>query len=216
MASPEAIPFRLDVADARSCETFVKMATKAFDRVDVLVNNAGTHLISPVENLPEDLFLKALQTNLLGPLRLVQSVLPGMKAQGSGLIVQVSSVLGLRSLPEVGGYAATKAALNRLTESLRMELAGSGVRVLNVEPGVVKTPLRAHALHVGPPPVKSGLPYPREVDVTCREIVSAMESGQRELLTCAWQVKAGMKWIPLLFPSLVDRRYGRYHPVSKP
>lgn len=211
----EVLALRLDVEDTRSCETFVKMATKAYDRVDGLVNNAGTHLIAAVEDLPEDLLLKALQVNLFGPLRLIKAVLPQMKAQKSGLIVQVSSVLGTRALSGVGGYSATKGALNRLTEALRMELGGSGVRVLNVVPGVVPTELRQNSLHVGPPPQKSGLPYPRSVEITCREIADAMEDGRRELWTCAWQVKAGMKWISLLFPSLFDRSTPRVNPTTR-
>ena len=212
--SPEALALRLDVEDPRSCETFVKMATKAFDHVDGLVNNAGVHLICPIEELPDDLFLKAFQTNVLGPLRLIRALSPQLRAQCSGLIVQVSSVLGMRALPGVGGYSALKAALDRLTEALRMELAGSGVRVLHVAPGVVPTNLRQNSLHLGPPPRKSGLPYPRSVETTCREIADAMESGRRSLLTCSWQVKLGMKWLPVLAPGLVDRRMRDVNPAK--
>jgi NADP-dependent 3-hydroxy acid dehydrogenase YdfG len=212
--SPEAIALRLDVEERVSCETFVKMATKAFDRVDCLVNNAGTHLFSQVESLPEEWLLKAFQTNVLGPMRLIQTVTPQMRNQGSGLIVQISSTLSLRSLPEVGGYAATKAALNRLTESLRMELDGSGIGVLNVLPGVVTTPLRAHSLHPGPAPTDHGLPFPRTAELTAREIADAMEAGRRDLMSCAWQVKVGMKWLSVIAPGFQDKRFKRINPVK--
>jgi short-subunit dehydrogenase len=123
------------------------MAT--FGRVDVLVNNAGVGLAGPVAQLaPADL-RTALEVDLLGPLHLIQSAVPVMRQQQRGLIINVSSVLAAQPLPYLGGYAGAKAALERMSEALRMELQGSGIAVTVVRPGTTQTAFNQRRLGRG-------------------------------------------------------------------
>ncbi len=138
-----------DVADPAQCRALVSRALEAHGRSDILINNAGVGLAGPVAELsPADLE-RALAVDLLGPLLLIQAALPGMRAQGSGQIINVSTVLAAQPLPYLGGYAAAKAALERLSEALRMELRGSGVAVSVVRPGTTRTGFGGNRLGSG-------------------------------------------------------------------
>jgi NAD(P)-dependent dehydrogenase (short-subunit alcohol dehydrogenase family) len=137
---PEAIEWlRLDVCDAESVTRGVQQLLGAAGRIDVLVNNAGIGLAGAVEDTtPEDL-TKQLDTNLLGPLRLVRAVAPRMRAQGHGRIIQISSLAGRIGVPFQGAYAASKFALEGLSEALALELRPFGVDVVLVQPGDMRS-----------------------------------------------------------------------------
>ncbi|MEN8160079.1 MAG: SDR family oxidoreductase, partial [Myxococcota bacterium] len=125
----------LDVRDAASVERGVQHVIDLVGRIDVLVNNAGIGLAGAVEDTtPEDL-VEQLETNLLGPLRLVRTVAPHMRAQGAGRIVQISSLAGRIGVPFQGAYTASKFALEGLSEALALELRPFGVDVVIVQPG---------------------------------------------------------------------------------
>ena len=125
----------LDVTDPKSVEAAVAAAAE----LDVLVNNAGLTVQAPVEAVPIDVFRSVIETNLFGPLRLMQAFLPGMRKRGRGTIVNVSSG-GVRSAPPLqGAYSASKAALELLSETLRKELEPFGVRVLVISAGGIRT-----------------------------------------------------------------------------
>jgi short-subunit dehydrogenase len=136
-----------DVADPAACEALVEATAARFGRVDLLINNAGVGLSSPASQLSRADLEQALAVNLYGPLRLTQAVLP--KMGGRGQIIMVSTVLAAQTLPYLGGYAASKAALERLSEALRMELRGTGVTVSVVRPGTTETDFKAHRLGGG-------------------------------------------------------------------
>ena len=129
-----------DVADRGSVERMIERAVGEFGAVDVLVNNAGVGLSGRVADLrPEDLRY-VFDVNLLGPLHCVQEALPHMPR--GGRIVNVSSVVGKRAIPKVGGYCATKFALNALSDALRVEVADKGITVTSVYPGTTRTAFR--------------------------------------------------------------------------
>jgi NAD(P)-dependent dehydrogenase (short-subunit alcohol dehydrogenase family) len=129
----------LDVTDPMSVEA----AVRAAGELDVLVNNAGITVQAPVEAVPVEVFGSVLETNVLGPLRLMQAFLPGMRERGQGMIVNVSS-RAVRSAPPLQGpYAASKAALELLSETLGKELEPFGVRVLVISAGGIRTEMRA-------------------------------------------------------------------------
>jgi len=107
--------------------------------VDLLVNNAGFGIEGSVEEVPLDEARRAMETNFFGAARMIQAFLPGMRAQGSGWVVNVTSVAGVVAGPLAGFYAATKFALEALSESLHLEVGHFGVRVLIVEPGGIET-----------------------------------------------------------------------------
>lgn len=199
--------YPLDVTKPSSVKAAVSKVVKDFGRIDVLINNAGVHMFSEVETMPEAALAATFDTNVFGPLRMIQAVLPGMKRHGSGLIVQIGSTLAYRSLENIGGYSASKAALQRLTESLRMELSGTGVRVLDISPGVVKTALRKNAWFRGQAPAPpESLPFARSVEATAEEIVHAMESGRRDLMSAAWPVRLAMKYLSVFIPGYLDKK----------
>jgi len=128
-----------DVADCDAVVALVERTVAAFGGVDIVVNNAGVGLAAPVAEIKRQDFQRALDVDLFGPLALTQAALPHMRRRGRGQLIYISSVVGLRALPYLGGYAAAKAALDRLTESLRVELRGSGVAVTLVRPGTTRT-----------------------------------------------------------------------------
>jgi short-subunit dehydrogenase len=146
---PAAIAVPTDVADPEACRALVATAQAAYGRVDLLINNAGVGLSGPVAELEAADVSRTLAVDLLGPLWLMQAVVPLMRAQGQGQIINVSSVLALQPLPYLGGYAGAKAALERLSEALRMELHGSGVAVSLVRPGTTRTNFSANRLGAG-------------------------------------------------------------------
>jgi NAD(P)-dependent dehydrogenase (short-subunit alcohol dehydrogenase family) len=127
------------VCDPESVARGVRHVIDAAGRIDVLVNNAGMGLAGAVEDTtPEDL-TEQLDTNLLGPLRLVRAVAPHMRAQGAGRIIQISSLAGRIGVPYQGAYAASKFALEGLSEALALELRPFGIDVVLVQPGDMRS-----------------------------------------------------------------------------
>jgi NAD(P)-dependent dehydrogenase (short-subunit alcohol dehydrogenase family) len=132
----------LDVTDEASARAAIDDVLARHGRIDVLVNNAGVGLSGAVEDFPEEQARTALETNFWGPVRMARLVLPGMRAQGSGVIVNISSITGrLPAFPCYGFYAAGKHAIGALSESLAAEVAPFGVRVVCIEPGYYDTAL---------------------------------------------------------------------------
>jgi NAD(P)-dependent dehydrogenase (short-subunit alcohol dehydrogenase family) len=130
---------RLDVTDEESAAAAVKEVVEEHGAVGTLVNNAGTAVHGAVEDVPLDTARALFETNVFGALRLTQMVLPGMREQGVGRIVNVSSILGRFSPPGGGLYQATKHALEAYGDALRLEVAPFGVRVALIEPATVRT-----------------------------------------------------------------------------
>ncbi len=130
---PAALRLELDVTDDGS----VAACMAAAGEIDVLVNNAAIAEAGPLERYPLDRLRAALETNTIGALRMVQAVTPGMRDRGRGVIVNVSSVNGRVSAPLEGAYAASKFALEALSESLHFELGHFGIRTVIVEPGYI-------------------------------------------------------------------------------
>ena len=139
-----AIP--VDVTDATAVTTTVTQALARYDHIDTLVCCAGVGVTNPVASMAGADLLQAFQVNVLGVLYPIQAVLPTMLARGAGHIIVVTSVVAQHALPYNGGYAATKAALERLCEALRIELRGTGIHVSVVRPGTVATEFFAQRL----------------------------------------------------------------------
>jgi NAD(P)-dependent dehydrogenase (short-subunit alcohol dehydrogenase family) len=141
-AGVEVEVVKLDVTSDASARSGVAEVLQQHGRVDVLVNNAGVGLTGPVEDFPEDQARATIETNFWGPVRMARLVLPAMRAQGSGVIVNISSMTGrLPAFPAYAFYAAGKHALGALSESLAAEVAPFGIRVICVEPGYYDTAL---------------------------------------------------------------------------
>lgn len=129
----------LDVTDDRSVQEGVERVLVCEGRVDVLLNNAGYGSYGFVECVPVDEVRYQFEVNVLGCQRLVRAVLPSMRARRSGRIVQVASVVSHITPLMMGWYAATKHAMNAMSEALRMEVRQLGIEVVQIEPGAVKT-----------------------------------------------------------------------------
>ena len=129
----------LDVDDENSVKTAIQKILDQKQRIDVLVNNAGWGLWGCVEDVSVDEFRAQFETNFFSIIRLIQEVGPTMRKQGSGTIINISSVVGRIGFPASPAYISSKFALEGLSESLRFELAPFGVNVVIIEPVVIKT-----------------------------------------------------------------------------
>ncbi len=132
-------PVEMDVCDEASVARGVERVLAAAGRIDVVINNAGYALAGSVEDTSIAEAQRQIDTNLVGVLRVCRAVLPGMRARGQGLIINVGSLGGVIGLPFQGIYSASKFALEGLTEALRHELRPFGVRVTIIEPGDIRT-----------------------------------------------------------------------------
>ena len=133
------VPLRMDVTDEASMEAGVKTILETEGRIDALVNNAGYGYFGAIENVPLDEARRQLEVNVFGLARLCQLVLPSMRAQGSGRIVNISSVAGKAVLYFGGWYHVSKFSVEALSDALRMELKPFGIDVSMIEPGGIKT-----------------------------------------------------------------------------
>jgi NAD(P)-dependent dehydrogenase (short-subunit alcohol dehydrogenase family) len=206
-AGGRAVAVRADVAEEADCRRLVDEAVAAFGGLDALVNNAGISMWGRFDEL-EDLSMvdRIMRVNYLGSVFCTRYALAHLK-RSKGLVVAISSLTGKFGVPTRSAYAASKHAVQGFFDSLRVELAETGVDVLVVSPGFVATPIRARAL--GP----DGRPHgesPRDesrdtmsVEECVRLIVGAMERRDRELVMTA-KGRLGL-WLQLVAPRLVDR-----------
>jgi NAD(P)-dependent dehydrogenase (short-subunit alcohol dehydrogenase family) len=156
------VPIRMDVDSDGSVDKATGGVLKAEGRIDVLVNNAGIGGESySVEETTLPAFRQIMETNFFGVLRGIKAVVPGMRAQGSGCIINVSSVAGRLAISPQAAYAASKWALEAMSECLAQEMKAFGVRVALIEPGVIATPIFGKA----PPPIADS-PYPHAKRMT--------------------------------------------------
>jgi NAD(P)-dependent dehydrogenase (short-subunit alcohol dehydrogenase family) len=128
------LPIRLDVTDKQAVDAAVRQAHDHFGRLDVVVNNAGYGLFGTIEEVTEEQARAQIETNLFGALWVTKAALPYLREQGSGHIIQVSSIGGVQAFPTLGLYHASKWGLEAFSQSLAAEVAGFGVKVTIVEP----------------------------------------------------------------------------------
>lgn len=155
----EQLPFKLialDVSDATTIASAVQTIIKKEGRLDVVINNAGVGITGPIEETPDVEIKKAFQTNVFGPIDVIKAVLPQMRKQGSGLIINVTSIAGYMGLPYRGVYSATKGTLELLTEALRMEIKDFNIKMTNIAPGDFATNIASGRYHA---PVLDNSPY---------------------------------------------------------
>ena len=134
-----AFKLPLDVTDPASIQNAVDSVMHHFGRIDVLVNNAGYAQIGPLEELSDNQIQKMFNVNVFGAIRMTRAVVPHMRKQKSGRIINISSIAGKMVTPVNGSYAASKFALEALSDALRWELNPFNIQVILIEPGAIKT-----------------------------------------------------------------------------
>lgn len=168
---PEAVTaskfqlFALDLNRPETIATCVEAVLREAGTIDVLVNNAGVGILGPIEEIPSDALRAHFETNLFGPIEVMKAVIPHMRAQRSGLIVNITSIAGYTGLPFRGAYSASKGALELISEAVRMEVKPFGIEVCNLAPGEFATDIasRRYTTELRPDSAYSE-PYGRIID----------------------------------------------------
>ena len=195
-----ALAVRTDVSDREAVEAMVRKTVDAFGALDILVNNAGLGLSGRVAELRLEDLRHVFEVNTMGPLNTIQAALPWMRS--GGRIINVSSVVGRRSIPKVGGYCATKFALNALSDALRVELADRGITVTSVYPGTTRTAFRENSRRTGDEK-RGWRPKGVTPEKVAKRIAVAAERGPRDVYVRLADRIFVMATI--LLPGLTDR-----------
>lgn len=164
----------LDVRDAQSIRAAVSEVIQKEGRLDILINNAGVGITGPLEEIPAEEIKNNFETNLFGPIEVMKAVLPQMRDQKNGLIINVTSIAGYMGLPYRSVYSASKGALELITEGLRMEVKGFGVTISNIAPGDFATNIAAGRYHA---PLVKGSPYEVPYGNTLNMMNDHVDSG---------------------------------------
>ncbi|MDO1500929.1 SDR family oxidoreductase [Winogradskyella maritima] len=178
--NPEKIenhPFPLVALDVTKPETISACITEVLDkkgRIDVLVNNAGAGITGPIEEIPGEEIKRNFEINFFGPINVIKGILPQMRKQQSGLIINITSIAGYMGLPYRGVYSASKGALELITEAFRMEIKDFGIEMTNVAPGDFATNIAAGRYHA---PVLEGSPYEKVYGETLKTMDAHVDEG---------------------------------------
>ena len=211
-----AIVVHTDVSDPQLCAGLVRRTVEEYGRIDVLVNNAGITMWAEFEQVSDlSLFERIMRVNYLGSLYCTHYALPYLK-QTRGMLVGISSLTGKAGVPTRSAYAASKHAMVGFFDSLRIELAPSGVSVTMIYPGFVASEVRARALGPdGQPLGQSPVQEARVMSVeTCARLTIVAMARRRRELVMTLRGKLG-QWLKLVVPGLVDRIASRAIQVGK-
>jgi short-subunit dehydrogenase len=211
-----ALPVRCDVTREEDVTRLMRETEAAFGGLDVLVNNAGLGLYGPVDSFSEAQLRQVFEINFFGLVRVTRAALPLLRRHAPGSqVVNVSSVLGHRGLPLLGGYGASKAAVNVLTESLRAELAAEGISVLLVSPGLTETEFRDARLNAEGWTQDTIPLQAMSSEAVASAMVRASRSKRRDtVLTLPGRVMVlANRWVPALFDRVARRMA---NPARKP
>ncbi len=201
----QSASFSCDVRERPQLDELVRFATNRYGRIDVWVNNAGYGLVDSVQRMDIEQARAVFDTNLFGAVEAMQLVIPVMREQGSGCIINISSVSGFIGVPYMGPYAATKHALNAFSNAARAELLGTGVTILNVCPGFVATDFSANAVRgTDRKKMTGGKKRGVSVEYVAKATLRSYLRGKREIVV-PWYYNPVI-WLYRLFPSYFDRK----------
>lgn len=178
---PESIfpILKLDVKHVETIQDAIKTIIKKEGRIDVLINNAGAGITGPLEELPEAEIKANFDTNFFGPINVIKAVLPQMRKQHSGLIINITSIAGYMGLPYRGIYSASKGALELITEAFRMELKDFNIHMTNIAPGDFATNIAAGRYHA---PLLNHSPYRKPYGDTLTLMNTHVDSGSDPIM----------------------------------
>ena len=167
---------KLDVSDNDSIKKAIKIILDESGRLDVVINNAGAGITGPIEEIPDAEIQRNFETNFFGPIRVIKAVLPQMRIQKGGLIINVTSIAGYMGLPYRGVYSASKGALELLTEAFRIEIKDFNIQMTNVAPGDFATNIASGRYHA---PLLENSPYKKPYKDTLN-LMNAHVSGGKD------------------------------------
>ncbi len=193
-----------DVSKSADIRKLLEFTLQRFGRVDAWINNAGFGLMDSVATASLEEIRRLFDTNLFGAIECLQAVVPVMKQQGSGTVINISSVAGHISVPYSGIYSASKHALNAIGRATRMELEGTGVNVLTVCPGYIATDFAVNAVK-GNERKRLGAAARRGIsaDRVARAVVRGYLAGKREIVV-PWKDHINIKLYQLM-PRFIER-----------
>jgi NAD(P)-dependent dehydrogenase (short-subunit alcohol dehydrogenase family) len=178
---PGSLPYTADMRDMDAVRTMIGAVHEHYGRVDVLINNAGRGMhATPIERIEIDEFRELFELNIVGPLIAMQTVIPIMRGQGGGVIINISSRLSKMAIPGVAGYASTKYMLNGLTLTAREELAKDGIRVCLVLPGRTATRFQLNSMRVSADPGHSQ-PQGDSAELVAETILRTIRTEEAEV-----------------------------------
>lgn len=183
---PDSFAYAADLSDAAQAEKMIEEVRKRYGRIDALINNAGRGIYGAIENTDLEAYRRVFELNVVGPLAAMEKVIPVMRAQGGGAIVNVSSMVSKAYIPHLGAYASTKYALNAISLTARAELEKDGISVGVVHPGMTATEFGKNAVKTDV--VAQGmesrhrehLPEPDTAEHVASRILLALETGEAE------------------------------------
>lgn len=164
----------MDVRDCESIKNAIQKIIAVSGKIDVVINNAGIGITGPLEEIPMSEIRNNFETNFFGPIEVIKAILPQMRLQKSGLIINITSIAAYMGLPYRSVYSASKGALSLLTEALSMELKPFNVQIVNVAPGDFATNIAAGRYHAA---VVSGSEYEIPYQNTLKLMDSHVNSG---------------------------------------
>ncbi|HEX2955366.1 MAG TPA: SDR family NAD(P)-dependent oxidoreductase [Chitinispirillaceae bacterium] len=194
-----------DVTRREDVSNLVATVEARFDRVDILINNAGIGLDSPVNEILKQDMESVFAVNVFGPMYCMQEVIPVMKANGGGMILNISSMITAVATKGSGGYRASKSALNALSDAARIELKESNIRVVTVLPGLTATKFFSHCLGHGKKTVRASNIPPKGIspDYVAERIIRAIRKEPRIEYMSLFAKAKGIA--SSLFPSAVEQ-----------
>jgi short-subunit dehydrogenase len=194
---PDSLVDPADMTKADEVEAMVERAQEHFGRIDILINNAGRGYDAPVESIRVDTFRYIFDLTVIGPVVAMQHVIPLMRAQGGGAIVNVSSALALMNIPNMSPYSCLKRALAELSKTAREELGGDNIAVSVVYPYITLTNFEKNTIKHGipqPPPGEEEPTGPRPPDnaeFVAGIVLGGIESGEAEIFAHDWMKNLG-------------------------
>ena len=200
---PERVEvLRCDVTERVTIDVAVHGAVERFGRVDALFNNAGYGLYGPIEDLSEEEILREMDTNFVGQIRVAQALLPTMRAQGAGKIINVSSLAGRIVGPLMGLYAASKWAVEAMSEALRYEVSRWGVDVTILEPGMYQSDWQTTNLDVAAAVRDGRSVYQESAEHALAEFRkrAATRPGSRSVATAVADIVELVQQLPMRWP----------------
>lgn len=202
--NPNVLAIQCDVRDKEQILTGVKKVSEEYDGIDIVINNAGLGYFGPIEKMNPDQVNDVFQTNIMGPIHLIQATLPFLKKSG-GKIVNISSSLSKRALPFLSIYAGSKSMLDAISDAIRLELKPYDIKVINYCPPETETEFHANSVK------NSGLEMPtqhrkfKKADDVALDIIKAIEFNKREVLKSKF-----LKIMNFFTPRFLDRMFYKY------